>query len=152
MLPNAVAAVIECQTDSKLRLLQVIRDMFKHHGANITPTTYLFERRGKLIFEPSAKTAGDELLEQVIEAGALDVETDEDGNIVVLTEPSEITTVSEALTNALGLKVESTELIWDPKKDSMVEVNSPHALETLSKLTSKYYYPFCHLISTPNVF
>lgn len=142
MLPNAVAAVIECQTDSKLRLLQVVRDLCKYYGASITPTTYLFDRRGKLVFEPSAETAGDELLDQAIEAGALDVERDEDGNIVVLTEPNEITSVGETLTKSLGLKIESTELIWDPKKDSLVDVDSPQVLETLSKLTSEYFPPF----------
>ncbi|MCJ1249910.1 hypothetical protein MMC30_007136 [Trapelia coarctata] len=135
MLPNAIAAVIECQTDSKLRLLQVLRDMFKSYGANITPTTYLFDKKGKLIFQPSAKASGDELLEHAIEAGALDVETDDDGNIVVLTEPSEVTSVGQALTNSLGLKIESTELIWDPKKDSAVDVDSPQTLEAISKLT-----------------
>lgn len=111
--------------------------MFKHYGASITPTSYLFERRGKLVFEPSVKTAGDELLDQAIEAGALDVETDEDGNIIVLTESNKITSVGEALTKALGLKIQSTELIWDPKKDSLVDVDCPRALETLSKLTSE---------------
>ena len=142
MLPNAIAAVIECQTDSKLRLLQVLRDMFKDHGANITPTTYLFDRKGKLVFEPCAGASGDELLEHAIEAGALDVETNEDGNIVVLTEPNEITSVAEALTQSLGLKIESTEIIWDPKKESAVNVDSPKALDTLSKLTSEYFDPF----------
>jgi len=151
MLPNAVAAVIECQTDSKLRLLQVLRDMFKYYGANMTPTTYLFEKRGKLIFEPSAKAAGDELLEHAIEAGALDVETDDDGNIIVLTEPSEITSVGEALTKSLGLKVESTEFIWDPKRDSVVDVESPKVLEALSKFASEYLRPFCYILCRPNL-
>ena len=136
MLPHAVAAVIECQTDSKARLLQDLREVFKYYGANMTPTTYLFEKKGKIVLESSTEVNEEQLLEQAIGAGALDIDQDDDGGIVVLTEPSQITAVGEALTRALGLKIESTEFIWDPKDDAKVEVPSSEYAEKLTKFTS----------------
>ncbi|MCJ1296822.1 hypothetical protein MMC34_008390 [Xylographa carneopallida] len=137
MLPHAVAAVIECQTDSKARLLQDLREIFKYYGANTTPTTYLFEKKGRIILESSTSIDEEELLEQAIGAGALDVDQDDDGGIVVLTEPSQVTAVGEALTRALGLKIERTEFIWDPKDDTKVDVPTPEYAEKLTRFTSK---------------
>jgi transcriptional/translational regulatory protein YebC/TACO1 len=133
MLPNAVAAIIECQTDSKGRLLHEIRDVLKQHDATVTPTIYLFERKGRVIFEPSTTVGGDELLEQAIEAGALDVETNDDGQIVIYTAPSELNRVGQDLVKALDLKIESSDFIWDPKRDSVVNVESPDMAERLTK-------------------
>ena len=136
MLPHAVAAVIECQTDSKARLLQDLREIFKYYGANTTPTTYLFEKKGRIFLEPTAEVDEEELLEQAIGAGALDIDQDDDGGIVVLTEPSQITVVGEALTRALGLKIERTEFIWDPKDDTKVDIPTPEYAEKLNRFTS----------------
>ncbi|MCJ1403813.1 hypothetical protein MMC11_007036 [Xylographa trunciseda] len=137
MLPHAVGAVIECQTDSKARLLQDLREVFKYYDANMTPTTYLFEKKGRIVLEASAEFDEEELLEQAIGAGALDIDQDEDGGIVVLTEPSQITVVGEALRTALGLKIESSEFIWDPKDDAKVNVPSPEYAEKLARFASK---------------
>ena len=152
MLPNAIAAVIECQTDSKARLLQDIRDFFKHHGATMTPTTYLFERKGKILLQPSEAVSTDELLEHAIEVGALDVETEQDGTIIVLTEPNMTSTVAEALSLRLGLKTQSTELVWQPKTDAMVEVGSPEMADRLTKFTSACFPMTPHIIFSNMIF
>ncbi|MCJ1406574.1 hypothetical protein MMC19_000640 [Ptychographa xylographoides] len=136
MLPHAIAVVIECTTDSKARLLQDLREVFKYYGANMTPTTYLFERKGRLVLEAREEVGEDELLEKAISAGALDVDRDDDGNVVVLTEPSEVTAVAEVLAQTLGLKIERTEFIWDPKDDAKLEVPAEFA-ERLAKFTNQ---------------
>ena len=67
MLPFFVAAIIECQTDQKARVLQDIRFLIKDHGGIITPTGYLFEKKGRIIFERKKGIGPDDILEKVIE-------------------------------------------------------------------------------------
>ena len=145
MLPNAIAAVIECQTDSKARLLQDVREVFKQHGATMTPTTYLFERKGRILFRPSMTVSSEKLLEYAIEVGALDVDIEGDGTIVLLTEPKMTSTVAEAISSRLGLKTASTEFIWDPKQDAMVEVSSPEMADRLTKFISACFPKNSHI-------
>ncbi|MCJ1472999.1 hypothetical protein MMC13_001648, partial [Lambiella insularis] len=132
MLPHAIAAIIECLTDSKARLLQDLREVFKSYGANMTSTSYLFEKKGKLLLKSLKDLGEEELLEQAIGAGALDVDTREEGSIVVLTEPGDVTAVGCALETALGIEVESTGFIWAPKEDAKVEIPSEYT-ERLTK-------------------
>lgn len=138
MLPHAVAAIIECQTDSKARLLQDVREVFKLYGANMTPTSYLFERRGKIVLRTSTKLDNGTIFEQAIGAGALEVEEDDEGTTVLQTKPSETAAVGDALTTALGLQVESTEIIWIPKDNARVELPFGYG-ETLVKFISRSY-------------
>jgi transcriptional/translational regulatory protein YebC/TACO1 len=120
MLPFSVGAVIECQTDSKLRTIQDVRAIISRGGGSITPTGFLFERKGKAIFEKKDALSVDAVLDQAIEAGATDVDVEHDGSLVVETEPSELSAVTQRLSECLGLKVDSLNIIHDPKEDTMV--------------------------------
>jgi transcriptional/translational regulatory protein YebC/TACO1 len=137
MLPFSVGAVIECQTDQKLRVLQDIRVMITRRGGSITPTAYLFERKGRVVFEPKDGISADEVLDQAIEAGATDVDTDDEGALVVETESSQVSSVAQKLSEMLGLKVESAEIVHDPKEDTMValeEEKVAHLEELVAQL------------------
>ena len=59
---------------------------------------------------------------------------DEEGCLVVDTEPSETVTVSQKLAEQTGLKVKSSEIIWDPNKDTIVEVDSEKQAEHLQEI------------------
>ena len=86
MLPSSVAAVIECLTDMRARALQDVRYLVKKAGGIATPTSYLFEKKGKVTFEGQPGLNPDDYLEQAIEAGATDVGAGEDGRLVIFTE------------------------------------------------------------------
>lgn len=129
MLPFSVGAVIECETDTKLRTLQDIRAMIGRRGGSITPTSFLFERKGKVVFEKQDGISTDEVLDQAIEAGATDVDVEDDGRLVVETEPSELSLVTQRLSKSLGLKVESLDIIHDPKEDTMVSLKEENMAE-----------------------
>lgn len=123
ILPPSVAVVIECQTDQKARVLQDLRYIVKNAGGTITPTTYLFEKKGRIVFEKKEDGLNpDDYLEQAIEAGATDLIADEEGRLVVFTEPTETKGVGETLSKMIGLSVEEREIFWDPNKDTMVQV------------------------------
>ncbi len=137
IVPPAVALIIESETDNKARTMMDLRHLVKVHGGNSTPTTYLFQKKGRVVFEADDRKIGvDEVLDDAIEAGAEDVETDEDGSIVVWTEPNKTTATAEALLKSHGLKVESADIIWDANEDTKVplQAEASDAVKSLSAL------------------
>lgn len=131
MIPPSVAVIIECQTDSKARTLADVRLAVKEAGGSVTPTNHLFERKGKVVFERSENTEEVDIMDQAIEAGAIDVDiASEDGTqeVVLLTESTQTTAVASAMVQASGMRLKSSEIIWDPKAEMMVEVTSTEIL------------------------
>ncbi|KAL2067779.1 hypothetical protein VTL71DRAFT_15875 [Oculimacula yallundae] len=120
IVPPTVAMIIESETDNRARTLMELRNIVKKHGGSVTPTAYLFQKRGRVAFEMDEKVGVDEVLDEAIEAGAEDVELDDGGSIVVWTEPSKTTAAAEALLKSHGLKVESADIIWDANEDTKV--------------------------------
>lgn len=128
ILPGSVAAVIECQTDQKARVLQDIRFLIKDNGGSISPTTYLFEKKGRVVMEKKDGVDLDNYLDQAIEAGAADLTADERGRLVVFTDPSGTKSVGEKFSKLSGLEIEEIEIIWDPNQDGLVKkVDEEHA-------------------------
>ncbi|RMZ86176.1 hypothetical protein DV737_g233, partial [Chaetothyriales sp. CBS 132003] len=133
MLPHGVAAMIEYQTESKAKVLQDIRALISRKGGSITPTAYMFERKGKIWFRQEVEGGGpgldvDHVLEEAIEAGATDV-MGEDGQVVVETEPADVMAVSERLQERLNAQVERVEIIMEAKQDAMVDLDTAQLAE-----------------------
>lgn len=82
-----------------------------------------------MVFEKKEGVSSDEVLDQAIEAGATDVDTEEDGRIVVETEPTQVSAVSQQLSETLGLNVESADIVYDPKEDTLVSVKDENMAE-----------------------
>lgn len=122
MLPHGVAAIIEYQTDQKQRVLQEARTLLGKNGGTVTPTAYMFEKKGRICFQQQDKLGEDEVLEEAIEAGATNVATEE-GKLVVETAPEDVSRVAEALKKVLKLDIEAAEIIFDPNEQSLVELS-----------------------------
>ncbi|KAI9813775.1 MAG: hypothetical protein M1827_003565 [Pycnora praestabilis] len=131
ILPPSVALVIECQTDSKARTLADLRQTIKYYGGTVTPTSYLFEKKGMVVFERAEGVGVDEVLEEAVEEGAIDVQEDKEGRVIVYTEPGKTASTAESLALSKGLKVETSEIVWDPNEDTKVNINSAPAMEAL---------------------
>ncbi|PYH94242.1 YebC-like protein [Aspergillus ellipticus CBS 707.79] len=136
ILPHSVAAVIECQTDSKARVLQDVRHTIKNSGGTATPTIYLFEKKGRIVFEKKDGVDPDDYIDQVIEAGATDITSDEQGRLIVFTEPTETKTVGQALEKMIGLAIEELDIIWEPNKDTMVDLKDEAQVRELEDVIS----------------
>ncbi len=130
IMPPSVALIIECQTDSKPRTLNDMRLAIKEAGGTMTPTTHLFDRKGKIIFENPDGMGEDDIFDRAIEAGAVDIELENDGSVVIFTESTETTAVAKALSESSSLRVTHSDIIWDPKEDMMVDVSTPDALNS----------------------
>ncbi len=84
--PGGVAILVEVMTDNRNRTVAEVRHAFsKHHGNLGTDgsVSYMFERRGVLQFEPGIDE--NSIIEVALDAGAEDVESEDDGSVTVLT-------------------------------------------------------------------
>jgi transcriptional/translational regulatory protein YebC/TACO1 len=128
MLPSSVAAIIECQTDQKARVLQDIRYIINKHGGVVTPTNYLFEKKGRIVFQKKEGISADDILDEAVEAGALDVDTDGD-QIIVDTHPNEVSAVAQKIVKAFGFSIERSSIVHVPKPETTVSVEDKDAEE-----------------------
>lgn len=137
-----VAMIVEVLTDNKSRVLQDVRLMMRHAGAQATPTAYLFEKRGRLTFMLKEDVSAEDVLEAALEAGALDVGEDEEGRVTVDTEPSALKAVEGSMDGQRGLEIASSETIWIPNEDTRVDAVGDEVLGPLSRLQDEIHeYP-----------
>jgi transcriptional/translational regulatory protein YebC/TACO1 len=132
VLPPSIATIIECQTDNKLRALADLRLIVKEAGGTVSTVGYMFEKKGRIILRPKEGLGVDEVLEPALDAGALDVVEDEQGRIVLFTEPAQTKTTAEALAKQLEVEVEESEIIYDPNEDTKVPVDGEELAAKLS--------------------
>jgi YebC/PmpR family DNA-binding regulatory protein len=113
--PGGVSLVVEALTDNRNRTATNIRTAFSKNGGNLGASgsvTHGFARLG-LIEYPAAAGDAETLFEAAIEAGAEDVESDEDGH-QIWTAVDDLHEVARALEAALG-EAESVKLAWRPQ-------------------------------------
>jgi YebC/PmpR family DNA-binding regulatory protein len=112
--PGGVSLIVEALTDNRNRTVTNVRTAFSKNGGNVGApgsVSHGFERMG-LITYPAAAGSTDQVFEAAIEAGAEDVESDEDGH-QIWTALDGLHEVAKALEAALG-EPESTKLAWRP--------------------------------------
>lgn len=127
MLPPSISAIIECQTDNKNRTLGDLRHLVKNAGGTVTPTSHLFEKRGRIMFDAQGESKVDEeqVMETVLEAGGLDMDVEEEQrSLTVYTEPSQTASIAQDLADLLGLKLRSYEIVWVARPESRVEMDN----------------------------
>jgi YebC/PmpR family DNA-binding regulatory protein len=132
VLPPSVATIIECQTDNKLRALSDLRLIVKEAGGTVSTVGYMFEKKGRIILQRKDGVGADEVLEAALDAGALDVAEDEQGRVVLFTEPAQTKTTAETLAKALDMEIEESEIIYDPNEDTKVPVEDEEAAAKLN--------------------
>lgn len=98
--PGGVAILVETMTDNRNRTVAEVRHAFTKHGGNLGTdgsVAYLFHKKGNLIFTDVSE---DDLIENALEAGAEDVQQNEDGSFTVITEPDVFGQIKDALSAA----------------------------------------------------
>jgi len=123
--PGGTALIVEALTDNRNRTATNMRTIFSKNGGNLGASgsvSHGFERLGLIAYSASAGS-DDEVLEAAIEAGADDVESDEDGH-QIWTGIDSLHEVARALEDKLG-EAESVKLAWRP--GTWVEVDGDAA-------------------------
>jgi len=119
--PGGVAMVVETLTDNRNRTAGAVRAAFSKHGGNMGETgsvSFMFDRVGEVTYPADAGDA-DALFEAAIEAGAEDVQSDENGHIITCAF-DELGEVSKALEAILG-EPDSVRPVWKPQTTTMLE-------------------------------
>jgi YebC/PmpR family DNA-binding regulatory protein len=112
--PGGVALLIEALTDNRNRTGADVRHLLSKHGGNLGEpgsVSYLFDKRGVIVVDAGRYDEDD--LMPAIDAGAEDISRDDDV-FEVITEPSDLVAVREALREA-GVEVESADVTQRPK-------------------------------------
>ena len=108
--PGGVALLIEGSTDNRNRTVSEIRHLFSKHNGNLGnpgSVAYMFNPRG-IISIAADKTTEDKLMEIVLDAGAEDIVTEEEG-FTVYTTVADFEAVREAVVKA-GIEPDDAEV------------------------------------------
>jgi YebC/PmpR family DNA-binding regulatory protein len=119
--PGGVAIIVEALTDNRNRTASNIRSTFSKNGGALGETNsvgFMFDRVGE-IYYPAKVGNADKVMEAAIEAGADDVESDEEGHSVY-TSFEAMTEAAAALEKLLG-EPESVKAVWKPQNDVPVD-------------------------------
>ena len=118
--PGGAAVLVNVATDNRNRTGADVRHILSKHGGSLGEpgsVSYLFDKRGVIVVDASRYDEED--LIPAIDAGAEDIALDDDV-FEVITEPSDLPAVREALLGA-GVEIESAELTQRPKSRVPVE-------------------------------
>ncbi|HVH49441.1 MAG TPA: YebC/PmpR family DNA-binding transcriptional regulator [Sphingomicrobium sp.] len=113
--PGGVSLIVEALTDNRNRTATNVRTAFSKNGGNLGASgsvSHGFERMG-LIEYGAASGDADKVLEAAIEAGADDVESDDEGH-EIWTSVDSLHEVAKGLESALG-EAEAVKLAWKPQ-------------------------------------
>ncbi len=150
--PGGVAVLVEAQTDNRNRTAADVRSMFTKSGGQLAGSgavAWQFEPRG-LITVARNGIDPDEVALTAIDAGAEDVDTDDDEAIEIYTAPAELESVRSALEGA-GVAVESAESTMVAKQTVELDANKARQalrlveqleeLEDVSRVTANFDIP-----------
>ena len=127
--PGGVGIIIETATDNRNRTLPEVKTALVKNGGRIADAgsvAFQFARKGVITVEGT----GEELLLQVLDAGAEDA-VEEDGEIIVYTELKDLTSVRNKLVEQ-GLKVKDAELRYIA--NTPVEIADTETAQKLMKV------------------
>jgi YebC/PmpR family DNA-binding regulatory protein len=135
--PGGIAIIVEALTDNRNRTASNVRSTFDKNGGALGSTnsvSFMFDRVGEIAYPLKAGSA-DKIMEAAIEAGADDVETDEDedeGGHWIYTSFENMSEVAAALEKSLG-EAESVKAIWKPQNNVPIDAEKG---ATLMKMIS----------------
>ena len=129
---NGVAVLVETMTDNVNRTVSEVRHAFSKFGGNLGTSgsvAFLFTKRGEIFFEPGVEE--EKLMEAALEAGAEDVEENEDGSFLVITRPDKsFGEVVDGL-KAAGLEPADAEVTMSPSTEAEIDAETA---ETVGKM------------------
>jgi YebC/PmpR family DNA-binding regulatory protein len=119
--PGGVAVIVEVLTDNRNRSASNVRAAFTKAGGALGETgsvSFMWDRVGEIVYPAKAGNA-EKVMDAAIEAGADDVQSDEDGHTIICAFES-LGEVSKALEASLG-EASSVKVIWKPQNNIPVD-------------------------------
>jgi len=113
--PGGIAVMVESMTDNNNRTVAEVRHAFTKSGGNLGTNgcvAYLFEKKGVIRVE--AEQNEDLVMELVVDAGAEDMELNEDTSMTITSTPDNFESIKEILTKE-EVKIEDSEIALIPE-------------------------------------
>ncbi|MDP8101204.1 YebC/PmpR family DNA-binding transcriptional regulator [Phocoenobacter atlanticus] len=110
---GGVAVMVECLSDNANRTISQVRPSFTKCGGSLGTegsVGYLFTKQGLILI---AEADEDSLTEAAIEAGADDIQSQDDGSFEIYTAWEDVSSVKDEIEKA-GFKIESAEVTMIP--------------------------------------
>ena len=129
--PGGVAVIVEALTDNRNRTASNVRSYFSKNGGAMGETNsvgFMFDKVGEITYPLSAGSE-DKVMEAAIEAGADDVESDEEGHYIT-TSFEAMVDVAAALEKVLG-EAESVKAVWKPQTNTPIDAEKGATLMKL---------------------
>ena len=129
--PGGIAIIVEALTDNRNRTASNVRSTFAKNGGNLGETgsvSFMFDRVGEIVYKPAAGDA-DTVMMAALDAGADDVESDEDGHWIYCADTA-LNEVSTALEATLG-ESETAKLIWKPQTRTELDLDAAQKMMKL---------------------
>lgn len=98
--PGGVAVMVRALTDNRNRTAGEVRHLFSKYGGNLGQdgsVAFQFERKGSLVIERQPDLDEDQIFMDTLEAGAEDVDLDDENIIAITTAPDDYGAVRDAL-------------------------------------------------------
>ena len=131
--PNGTAIIVETLTDNKNRTASNVKNAFTKGSGNVgTPgcVSFMFDKKGQIVIDKEEYEGdADELMMQVLDAGAEDFVEEED-SYEILTDPDDFSTVRLAIEEA-GIPMASAEVTMIPQ--TYVELTDPKDIANIQK-------------------
>lgn len=117
--PGGVAIIVDVLTDNKNRTTAAVKHAFDKYGGNLgVPgcVSYMFDQKGLILIEKTDKVSEDRLMEDALEAGAMDVISLDD-SFEIQTAPDDFNAVSESL-KSLGYEFVDADVEYVPSMEA----------------------------------
>jgi len=131
--PSGVAVLVEVLTDNKNRAVAEMRHAFDKYGGNLGETgcvSFMFDHKGILVIANSESIDDDEIMMEALEAGAEDIDIDEEF-IEIYTTVNDFGNVKNKF-KADGYKFEMAELRYVPQ--NMVKLTKEEDIENMETM------------------
>ncbi|MEO6985117.1 MAG: YebC/PmpR family DNA-binding transcriptional regulator [Paralcaligenes sp.] len=116
--PGGAAIIVDCMTDNRIRTVADVRHAFSKHGGNLGQegsVGFLFKHCGQFLFAPG--TSEEQVMEAALDAGAEDIQTDDEGVIEVICPAANYAAVKAAV-DAANLNPEVQGIIMKPLSET----------------------------------
>ena len=131
--PSGTAIIVNALTDNKNRTASNVKNAFTKGSGNVgTPgcVSFMFDKKGQIVIDKEEYEGdADELMMQVLDAGAEDFVEEED-SFEVLTDPDDFSAVRLAMEEA-GIPMVSAEVTMIPQ--TYVELTDPKDIANIQK-------------------
>ncbi len=134
--PGGIAVIVRALSENRNRTAGEVRHIFDKYGGNLGTdgsAAFLFERKGSIVVEREQIEDEDELIMLALDAGAEDIDLDDEHIVDILTAPEDY----DAVTKAIAAEYTILEQSLGPVPLTWNKLSDPAQVEQMQILIDK---------------